>query len=104
MRAIAITYTPHLQRSMALMGAVCALCLFIYGFFLLEAVAHTASRTEAQGKIESYTSKLSTLEETYLSATRNMTLDRAKELGFVSPHVSTVYVSDPAHALSMRGQ
>jgi hypothetical protein len=102
-RTIAIAYTPHLRRSMAVMGALCALCLFLYGFFLLEAVAHTASRTHAQGDIQSYTSKLSSLEETYLSATRDMTLDRAHELGFVSPStMATVYVSDPSHALSMR--
>jgi hypothetical protein len=104
-RAIAIAYTPHLSRAMAGFGAVAALCLFLYGFFLLEAVAHTASRTQAQTKIQSYTSKLSTLEQTYLSATRDMTLDRASDLGFVTPkETSTVYVTDPSHALSMRGR
>ena len=88
---------------MALMGIAAALCLFLYAFFLLEAVAHTASRTQAQAKIHHYTSELSGLEETYLSATRDMTLDRARELGFVTPtEVSTVYVTDPSRALSLR--
>lgn len=87
---------------MAVMGALAALCLFLYGFFLLEAVAHTASRTESQAKIRDYTSKLSTLEETYLSASRDMTLDKAKELGYVTPKdVATVYVSDEAHTLTL---
>ena len=90
---------------MAVLGALAALCLFLYGFFLLEAVGHTADRTHAQRQIDDYTSKLSTLEQTYLTATRDMTLDRAKELGYVAPaQVATVYVQDPSHALSMRTQ
>ncbi len=90
---------------MAIMGVMAALCLFLYGFFLLEAVAHTANRTQAQAKIQGYTSKLSGLEESYLSQTREMTLDRAHELGFVTPKdISTVYVNDPSRALSLRTQ
>jgi hypothetical protein len=90
---------------MAAMGALAALCLFLYGFFLLEAVAHTATRTQAQHKIEDYTSKLSSLEETYLSATKDMTLDRAQELGYVAPkQTATVYVTDPSRGLSLRTQ
>jgi len=104
-RAIAILYTPHISRAVALFGAVAALSLFLYGFFLLEAVAHTANRTEAQREISSLTSKLSGLEETYLSSTRSMTLDHAHALGFVTPEkVSMVYASDPARSLSLRGQ
>jgi len=90
---------------MAAFGALAALCLFLYGFFLLEAVAHTAHRTQAQRQIQTYTSKLSTLEETYLTASKDMTLGRAQELGYVPPkQIATVYVTDPAHALSMRTQ
>lgn len=102
-RVIAAAYTPHLKTSAAVLGAVAALSLFLYGFFLLEAVAHTASRTQAEAQIHSYNSKLSSLEEAYLSDTRDMTLDRASELGFVTPkEVSTVYVSNPAQGLSLR--
>lgn len=102
-RAVAITYTPHLRRAGALFGAVVALSLFLYGFFLLEAVAHTASRTQAQRKIQTLTSQMSTLEETYLMATRHMTLDRAQELGFTAPAtVATVYAGNPARGLSLR--
>ncbi len=103
LNAIAITYTPHLSRATAIFGAVIALSLFLYGFFLLEAVAHTASRTQAQRKIESLTSSLSTLEQKYLSRTKDMTLDRAYALGFVTPEsVSTVYASGPARTLTLR--
>jgi len=104
-RTIALAYTPHISRAMALLGAVAALCFFLYGFFLLEAVAHTANRTQAERQINDLTSKLSTLEEQYLSATRTMTLERARELGYVTPKdVSTVYVNDSTHGLSMRTQ
>ncbi len=90
---------------MAILGVLAALCLFLYGFFLLEAVAHTASRTQAQSKIQNYTSKLSSLEQDYLSQTREMTLDRAHELGLVTPKdISTVYINDPARALSLRNR
>lgn len=102
-KAIAIAYNPHLSRAIALLGALAAVCLFLYAFFLLEAVAHTASRTHAQSEIKTLTSKLSTLEQAYLADTRGMTLERAGELGLVAPaEVSVVYVSDPAHALSLR--
>lgn len=102
-RAIAIVYTPPLRRAAALFAVVAALSLFLYGFFLLEAVAHTAGRTHAQHEIQSLNSKLSSLEQSYLVSTRGMTLERAQALGFVTPeHVATVYVTDPARALSVR--
>ena len=104
-RAIAIVYTPHLSRALALCAIVAAVCLFMYGFFLLEAVAHTAGRTQAQHKIQSLTSKLSSLEENYLISTRGMTLERAHALGFVTPSkLSRVYVTDHTRALSLSAQ
>lgn len=104
-RAIAIASTPHLQRSVALCAAMVALSLFLYGFFLLEAVAHTASRAQAQGKIQKLTSSLSVLEQEYLSKTANVTLDRALSLGFVSPQsVAVVYANKPVRGLSLNVQ
>jgi hypothetical protein len=101
-RAIAIVYTPHLRRSAAIFAGVIALSLFLYGFFLLEAVAHTASRTQAQHKVQLLTSEMSELEQTYLAATRTMTRERASDLGFVSPGaVATVYAS-AGRGLSLR--
>jgi hypothetical protein len=94
-----------MSRAMAVAGALAAVCIFLYGFFLLEAVAHTASRTQAQGSIRALNSKLSSLEETYLSKSRELTLEHAHALGFVTPkEVSTVYVNDKAGNLSLRGQ
>lgn len=104
-RAIAITATPHLQRMIALCAAVVALSLFLYGFFLLEAVAHTASHAQAESKIQTLTSNVSTLEQQYLSYTSGLTLNRAQELGLVSPEdVSVVYANTPAHGLSLNVQ
>lgn len=104
-RAIAITYTPPLRRAAAMFGIVAALSLFLYGFFLLEAVAHTASRAQAQKQIENLTSKLSGLEEKYLAGSKGLTLDRAYALGFVAPKdVSTVYATNRAGGLSLRTQ
>ena len=103
LKTIAIAYTPHLSRAMVVLGAIAALSLFLYGFFLLEAVAHTASRTQAQAQVHNYTSKLSSLEETYLADTRTMTLDKASALGLIAPkEVATVYVNDASHGLSLR--
>lgn len=105
LRAIAITYTPHLRRARGFFALVIALSLFLYGFFLLEAVSHTASRTQAQREIKKITSVMSELEQTYLAATRQMTLDRAQALGFVTPAtVATVYAGNPARGLSLGGR
>ncbi len=102
LQAVAISYTPHLRRAGALFGAVVALSLFLYGFFLLEAVAHTASRTQAQRQIQSLTSQMSGLEEKYLASTQHMTLELAGELGFAAPaSVATVYAGGPARGLSL---
>lgn len=94
-----------MTRAAALLGIVAAVSFFLYGFFLLEAVAHTAGRAQAERKIESLTSKLSVLEEEYLTSTKDITLDHARELGFVTPNeVSTVYATDRTRALSVRAQ
>lgn len=90
-----------MRRAVALLGLISAVSLFLYAFFLLGAVAHTAQRTHAQREIKAITSTLSSLEEQYLSSTKQMTLERARTLGYVTPsEVSTVYAVDPARALS----
>jgi hypothetical protein len=104
-KTIAAIYTPHLTKAVAALAVVIALSLFLYGFFLLEAVAHTASRTHAQREIANLTSTLGSLEQEYLSKTRTITLEHARALGFVAPvDVSVVYAGGPAHALSARVQ
>ena len=102
MYTIARTYTPHLTRAMALCASVIAFSIFLYGVFLLEAVGNTARRTAIEREIRSVTSELSSLEQMYLSQTREMTLARAHMLGFVVPEtITTVFVTHESQALSL---
>jgi cytochrome c-type biogenesis protein CcmH/NrfG len=98
---VAVMYLPYLPRVAALLAVVCALSAFLYGAFLLEAVAQAASRTTAERQIEALQSQLGTLEGQYLSATQTLTPERAVALGFVAPKiVSTVVVDSEAASLS----
>jgi hypothetical protein len=104
MRSIALTYTPYLGKVMAVFAVTIALSLFLYGFFLLEAVAHAASLTDTTRSIHARTSEVSKLEEHYLEATKGITLERAKGLGFVAPAaVSTIFANATTRSLSVRG-
>ena len=104
MYKIALIYTPHLTRAAAMLGGIIGLSLFLYSVFLLEAVAHTATRAQAQSEIHTTTSRLSTLEAQYLSLTGGMTEAKAEELGFVRPtEVSTVFATNAAHSLGYTG-
>jgi hypothetical protein len=103
MYALAITYTPYLKRAMAALAAVVALSIFLYGIFLLEAVGNTAKRAALERDVRALSSKVSGLEQAYLSATREMTLERAKAMGFVVPsEITTVYATRGSHSLSLR--
>ncbi len=104
MRSIAITYTPVLTKSIAVLAAITALSIFLYGFFLLEAVAHAAALTDTSREIRTSMTTVSQLEEQYLSLTKDVTRERATELGFVAPaNVSTVFANAAARSLSVRG-
>jgi len=101
MKTIAYTYGPYMNRIMAMLAGFIALSIFLYGIFLLEAVAHTASRSTAEREIAMHTSELSKLQTQYLALTKNITLDRATELGLVvSARVTTIYAT-PQNALSL---
>lgn len=98
-------YHRHIRRAFALLALLCALCAFLYGFFLLEAVGHAASRARASAAVKDLKSQLSDLESRYLAATQALTPERAKALGFVAPHsVSVVYATDASHALTYAGK
>lgn len=102
MHTIARIYTPHLTRAMATCAVLVALSVFIYGVFLLEAVGNTAQRAAAERQIHTLTSQVSTLEQTYLSKTREMTLERAHTLGYVTPEkVTTVFATEGSDSLSL---
>jgi hypothetical protein len=103
-RAIAITYTMRLNRVVILLAIVTACALLLYGVFLLQAVGHTAKRAEAGREIKALTSELSGMQARYLAYTREVSLERAAELGFVKPtEVSTVFAATP-RPLSLSGQ
>jgi hypothetical protein len=93
----AVQYSGYLPRIAAIMAVIFALSVFLYGIFLLEAVAQTASKTTAERQIGSLSSQLGVLEGKYLSATQSLTPERAEALGYVAPKlVSTVVVNGPA--------
>jgi len=94
---VAVTYQPYLPRIAATLVVVCAIAAFLYGAFLLEAVGQAASRTNAERQIHSLSVELSVLEGQYLTATKELTPERAKALGYVQPsQVSTVVVNGNA--------
>lgn len=103
MYSFALTYTSRLKKIFVLLAVVVALSVVVYGIFLLEAVGNTADRARAEREIRALTSRVSNLEQTYLSKTREMTLERALEMGLVAPtSVSTIYASKNSPALSLR--
>lgn len=96
-----VLYHAYLARVAALLAALCALSVFLYGIFLLMAVAHTAARSEAQSQIVHLSASLGDLEAQYLSQDRMITPEHAQELGYVKPQaISTVYAT-AAHSLTI---
>lgn len=96
-------YTAYSKSAFALLAGVCALSVFLYGVFLLEAVGHTASRARAAQEIKHLKSELSGLENRYLSAAQDLTPERAAALGFVSPkEITTVYAKGNTAILTLK--
>lgn len=90
-------YELYAGRVAALAAGVCALCVFLYGALLLGAVAHAAKHSAAQKQADTLSKNISALEAQYLSKTRVLTAQTAKDLGFVSPvAVSTVRITTPS--------
>jgi len=105
MYRVTLQYQPYIPRVIAFLAVVCALCAFIYGFFLLEAVAHAAARDSAESQIQTITKKLSALEAQYLAATQSLTPARAQELGYVVPQsVTAVFKQGSDRVLSLAGK
>ena len=87
---------------MALMAALCTLAVFLYGIFLLMAVAHTAARSTAQRKANEIAANLGDIEMQYLTQDKSLTPDRAQALGLVKPsEVSTVYTTADSRTLTI---
>ena len=83
--------------------AVIAMSAFAYGFFLLEAVSHAASQAQARREVSKLSSQVGQLQSQYLSATKALTPERARSLGFVAPeHVAVVYADADTLSLSLK--
>ena len=94
-------YHLYVRRAVALLAAVVVVCAFLYGFFLLEAVSHAASQASARREVAVLSSKVGSLQAQYLAATKALTPERARALGFVAPvAVATVYADAGGLSLS----
>lgn len=87
-------YHLYVRRAVALLAAVVVVCAFLYGFFLLEAVSHAASQASARREIASLSAKVGSLQAQYLAATKALTPERARALGFVAPSDVVVVYAD----------
>lgn len=96
-------YRLYVRRVMAVSAAVFALSAFMYGAFLLTAVERTAGRASAEESIQNLTVELASLQSRYLAETRNLTPERAQELGLITPSQSTtLFAEAQAPTLSLR--
>ena len=86
-------YNAHMGRFVALLAGALAIVAFLYGVFLLGAVAHAAGRTAAEREVGRLGAEVSRLESAYLTETKGLSLERAAAMGFVEPkNIATVYV------------
>lgn len=91
----------YAARMAAVLAGLCALCVFLYGAFLLGAVAHAAKHTAAEREAVKLTRSISILEGEYLSKTKVLTAQTARDMGFVAPvAVSTVHLDTPILTLN----
>jgi hypothetical protein len=93
-------YHLYVRRAVAALVAVIAISAFLYGFFLLEAVSHAASQAEARREVAALSAKVGTLQSQYLTATKAITPERARTLGFVEPVAVAVVYADQHLSLS----
>jgi len=77
----------------ALLAGALAIAVFLYGALLLGAVAHATGRTAAEREVQRLSVEVSSLENIYLTETKELSPERAAALGFVeSKNIATVYV------------
>lgn len=100
MKAIAL-YNLYIRRVAAAVAIAFAVSVFLYGAFLLMAVAHAAELRGIEDELGRIESSVSTLQAEYIVRTRTLTLDRAYELGFVEPIAqNTVVAGSPGLTLA----
>ena len=96
------TYQLYLNHSAAFLGTVVAVSLFLYGVLLLSAVSHAAARTSAERDMRTVVAHISALEAEYFDATRAITPERAREVGFTTPVSSaTVFATAASRAVTL---
>ncbi len=79
------------------------LLALMYAILLLGTVMHAAGRQNAQTHMRQLSMQVEGLEAQYLTKTQSITPETALKLGFVVPTtVSTVYVDNGLHPLSLR--
>lgn len=102
---VATMYQPYVSRTIVVLSIVLAVSIFLYSAFLLEAVAHAASKTVAEAQVRSIGVHLSTLESQYLALTQAITPQKAAALGFVQPAVVlSTYATSQAGSLSFQSR
>lgn len=102
---VAVMYQPYVSRTIALLAVALTVSVFLYSAFLLEAVAHAASKTTAESQVEKISESLSTLENRYLALTQSITPAKASALGFVTPtSVDSIYAKGESGSLSFQGR
>jgi len=100
MTAVAL-YNQYIRRVAALLALICAVAVFLYGTFLLMAVAHAASIAGAARQVRTLTTEVSKLEATYLTLTKSLTITDATAMGFEKPHqIVVVYAQQGALTLN----
>ena len=94
-------YRLYVRRMVALLAATIVVCAFLYGFFLLEAVSHAAHQASTRQEIATLSSRVGKLQAEYLAATKALTPERARELGFVEPLAVASVDADAESGLSL---
>jgi len=95
-------YHSHVRRIVTILGVVIAVSVFLYGTFLLMAVAHAAAIAKTNKNIRTVTTEVSKLENSYLTLTKSLTLGDAIAMGFLKPSsIAVMYAQTPA-SLTLR--
>lgn len=104
MRTLTLT-NLYIARLTTIVGIACAVCVFLYAFFLLGAVSHTASRSDAGRAVLALNSSLASLQSEYLTHSQSITPALAQELGYTEPIArSEVYARSSSSLLTLHTQ
>ena len=95
MKALAL-YNRYSSRLIAILAVTCAVSVFFYGAFLLMAVAHAAELRTIEDTLMTLESESSALQSEYLLKTKALTLQHARDLGFVEPTAQTTVAAGDA--------